>query len=123
MPGIRTGALSLRAFGSNKVIKGAARDPGGSDLGPLPNCYIRPSAKLAVKPINWWLRSNLNGAPGEIIRAARSPLRGRPSGDQLGLRAKLSNSACLSAGSSNHDVEPTPTTKDSQARKTMVRHK
>src|SRR5229473_802591 len=35
------------------------------------------------------------GAPGEIIRAARSPLRGCPSGDHLGLRAKLSNSACL----------------------------
>jgi hypothetical protein len=31
------------------------------------------------------------GAPGRIIRASRSPLRGRPAGDQLGLGAKLSN--------------------------------
>jgi len=35
---------------------------GGSDVGQLPYCYIRPSAKLAVKPTNWWLRPNLNGA-------------------------------------------------------------
>jgi hypothetical protein len=62
--GNRTGALSLRAFGSNTVIKGATRDPGGSDLGQLPNRYMRPSAKLTVKPISCWLRSNLNGAPG-----------------------------------------------------------
>jgi hypothetical protein len=62
MPGTRTGALSLRAFGSNKVIKAATRDPGGSDLGQLPYCYMRPSAKLAVKPINWPLRSNLHAS-------------------------------------------------------------
>jgi hypothetical protein len=63
IPGICTGALSLRACGSNRVISGATRDPGGSDLGQLPYCYMRPSAKLVVKPINWSLRSNLNGAP------------------------------------------------------------
>jgi hypothetical protein len=57
-----TGALSLRAFGSNKVIKAAPLDTSGSDLGQLPYCYMTPSAKLAVKPINWSLRSNLNGA-------------------------------------------------------------
>jgi hypothetical protein len=40
MPGIRTSALSLRAFGSNKVIKAAIEIPGDSDLGQLPYCYI-----------------------------------------------------------------------------------
>jgi hypothetical protein len=44
-------ALSLRA-GSNKAINAATRDPGGSDLGQLPYCYIRLSAKMAVKPNN-----------------------------------------------------------------------
>jgi F420-0:gamma-glutamyl ligase-like protein len=58
-----------QSFGSNKVIKGATRDPGGSDLGQLPYCYMKPFAKLAVKPTNWWLRSNLNGA-AERIRAS-----------------------------------------------------
>jgi len=56
------------------------RHPGGSDLNQLPYCYIRPSAKLAVKPTNWWIRPNLNGAPGRIARgcAARPPLRSGP---------------------------------------------
>jgi hypothetical protein len=56
------------------------RHPGGSDLNQLPYCYIRPSAELAVKPTNWWLRSNLNGTPGRIARgcAARPPLRSGP---------------------------------------------
>jgi hypothetical protein len=40
----------------------------GSGLGQLPSCYIRPFAKLPVKPTNCWLSSNLNGAPGEIAR-------------------------------------------------------
>jgi hypothetical protein len=53
----------VQSFGSNKVIEAANRDPGGSDLGQLPYCYIRLSVKLAVKPINLWLRSNLHGAP------------------------------------------------------------
>jgi hypothetical protein len=39
MPGIRTSALSLRAFGSNKVIKAAIETPGDSDLGRLPYCW------------------------------------------------------------------------------------
>jgi hypothetical protein len=51
MPGI-AGALSLRALGSNKVIKASTRDPGGSDLGQVPSCYMRPPANLAVKPLN-----------------------------------------------------------------------
>jgi hypothetical protein len=58
MPGTRTSALSLRAFGSNKVIKAAIEIPGDSDLGLCRIAILRPTAKLAVKPINWWLRSN-----------------------------------------------------------------
>jgi hypothetical protein len=38
---------------------------GGQDFGQLPYCYMRPSAKLAVKPTNWRLRSNLNCGPWE----------------------------------------------------------
>jgi hypothetical protein len=39
------------------------RDPGDSDEDQLPSCYIRPAAKLAVKPTNWWVQSSLDGAP------------------------------------------------------------
>jgi hypothetical protein len=55
MPRIGTGAFSLKALGSNKAIPKSGR------FGPwqLPYCYIRPSAKLAVKPINWRLRPNV----------------------------------------------------------------
>jgi hypothetical protein len=80
-PGTCVSGVSLRIFGSTKSSK-RLRHPSGSDLNQLPHCYIRPPAKLAVKPTNWWLRPNLNGAPGRIIRAARSPLRGRPLGVQ-----------------------------------------
>src|SRR5450631_2860053 len=80
-PGTCVNGASLWTFGSTKSSKGL-RHPGASNLSQLPYYYIRPSAKLAVKPANWWLRSNLNGSPGRIIRATRSPLRGRPSGVQ-----------------------------------------
>jgi hypothetical protein len=52
MPRIRTSELSLRAVSSNKVGKSIIRDLGGSGLGQLPYCYMRPSAKLAVKLTN-----------------------------------------------------------------------
>jgi hypothetical protein len=45
-------ALFALDSGSNKVSKTIIRDLGGSDLGQLPYCYMRPSAKLAVKPTN-----------------------------------------------------------------------
>jgi hypothetical protein len=51
-------------------MKAATRDPGGSNLVQSPYCYMRPSAKRTVKPNNRWLPSNLNGAAGEIKRAA-----------------------------------------------------
>jgi hypothetical protein len=44
-------------------ISATARHPGDSDADQLPSCYIRPAAKLAVKPTNWWLQSSLDGAP------------------------------------------------------------
>jgi hypothetical protein len=76
MPGTYVNGVSPRTFRNTKSSK-RLRHPGGSDLNQLPYCYIRPSAKLAVKPANWWLRPNLNGAPGQIARgcAAHPPLR------------------------------------------------
>jgi hypothetical protein len=41
-------ALDFRQY---QIIKGL-RHPGTSDLSQLPYCYIRPSAKLAVKLTN-----------------------------------------------------------------------
>ncbi len=70
--------------------------------------------------------SCMSGASGEIARRYAP----RPFGTAFASHrrptwpaAKLSNSACFSAGSSNHDVEPTVTTKGPQTRKIMVRHR
>jgi hypothetical protein len=52
MPGTYTRALSLAALAATKSSKRAVRDPGSSDVDQLPYCYRRPSAELAVKPIN-----------------------------------------------------------------------
>jgi hypothetical protein len=64
------------------------------------------------------------GAPGEIARRCAP----RPFGTAVALRrrptwpaAKLSNSACLSAGSSNHDTELSEPANGFQARNIMVR--
>jgi hypothetical protein len=34
----------------------------------LPHSYIRPAPKLPVKPANWWLRTDMNGALTELVR-------------------------------------------------------
>src|SRR6266403_4353358 len=80
--GDETGELGKTPEGRQQQSLHCSHLRSGSDVGQLPYCYIEPSAKLAVKPTNWWLRPDLNGAPGRIIRAARSPLRGRPLGVQ-----------------------------------------
>jgi hypothetical protein len=54
------------------------------------------------------------------VQLAPTPA-GSPYGRLTWLAAKLSNSACSSAGSSNHHVGPAATMKGSRARKAMVR--
>src|SRR5882762_4176774 len=70
--GDETGELGKTHGGRQQQSLHCSHLRSGSDVGQLPYCYIEPSAKLAVKPTNWWLRPNLNGAPERIIRAARS---------------------------------------------------
>jgi hypothetical protein len=48
-------------LGISKSMKPSTRDPGCSDLLQLPYCYMRPSAKRAVKATTWWVSSDLNG--------------------------------------------------------------
>jgi hypothetical protein len=62
---------ALRTSAVSKSSK-QPRDPGGSDLSQLPYCHMRPSVRLAVKPTNWWLRSNLNAARTDYPRLRRS---------------------------------------------------
>ena len=59
-------------------------------------------------------------APGEIIRAARSPLRGRPAGGPIAC-GDWSNSACLSVGSSKETTWAIPASRWSSDRNTVVR--
>jgi hypothetical protein len=57
MRGIIPPSLGLsteRSGRQQQALRSSHRDLIGSDLGQLPNCYMRPSAKLAVKPTNWW---------------------------------------------------------------------
>jgi hypothetical protein len=60
------------------------------------------------------------GAPGEIIRAARSPFGVALPAVNLAV-GQVVELGLLSAGSSNYDVELFGPTRGSQARKIMVR--
>jgi hypothetical protein len=66
MPGITLVRYRSELSVATKSSKQPPLDTSGSDLGQLPYCYMRPSAKLAVKPINWSLRSKLNRAPKHL---------------------------------------------------------
>jgi hypothetical protein len=73
------GAGSSEAF--NIVACGVART--------LDSCRIRPSAKLAVKPTNWWLQPNLeSSARTDYSRCALTP-SGPPFGRQCRCGAVL----------------------------------
>jgi hypothetical protein len=103
MPGITLVRYRSELSVATKSSKQPPLDTSGSDLGQLPYCYVRL---------------------GEIARRCAP----RPFGTAVALRrrptwpaAKLSNSACLSAGSSNHDTELSEPAKGFQARNIMVR--
>src|SRR6266403_2119453 len=71
--GDETGELGKTPEGRQQQSLHCSHLRSGSDVGQLPYCYIEPSAKLAVKPTNWWLRPNLErSARTDCSRLRRS---------------------------------------------------